>query len=92
MEYRIVVTYKARSDIGKASDYYREISTALQNRFEDQLIKTIDSLKENPLHYQVRYRRIRIAFTQTFPFGIHFIIEGATIYVLRILHTRSYYR
>jgi len=39
-------------------------------------------LKENPLLYQIKYREIRIALTKKFPFGIHYIIEDSTIFIL----------
>lgn len=92
MAYAILIADEAKLNIKNASDYYEKISTSLKNRFIIQLTKTIDSLKENPLQYQIRYREIRIAYTKIFSFGIHFIVEDEMIYILNVLHTRQFYK
>lgn len=92
MSYHIHLTDEAKLNIKEASDYYVEISTSLQERFQANLIRTIDKLKENPKHHQIRYRGIRIVHTKTFPYGVHFIIEGSIIRVLKILHHKQFYK
>lgn len=92
MSYIIDLTDEAKLNIKQASDYYLEISTSLNDKFISDLIKTIDILGENPLHFQIRYRNIRIAITKTYPFGIHFIIEGNIIHVLKVLHSKRFYK
>ena len=91
MIYQIHLTDDAKLNIKAASDYYSEISTPLQERFQIDLIKTIDKLKENPKHHQIRYKSIRIAHIKTFPYGVHFIIESSTVRVLKILHHKRFY-
>ena len=72
--------------------YYEKVSNDLADRFHKEFWGAIDRIKENPLHYQVRYRKIRIAFTEVFPFGIHYIIEKQQITVLKILHTKRFFK
>ncbi len=91
MSYHIELTDEAKLNIAEASEYYLEISQSLQNKFQADLIKTIDMLKENPQHHQIRYRGIRIAHLKKFPFSIHFLIQKNIIYVLKILHQKRYY-
>ncbi|WP_128330713.1 type II toxin-antitoxin system RelE/ParE family toxin [Apibacter sp. HY039] len=90
--YVIHLSEQAQTNINKFSKYYQDISESLKTRFINELVKCIDLLKENPLHHQIRYRNIRIAFTSTFPYGIHFIIENKNIYILDILHTRQFFQ
>ena len=92
MHYTIYLTDEAKLNIKQATDYYLEISVSLKDKFTSDLINTIDGLRDNPLHFQVRYRNIRIAITRTFPFGVHFVIEGNTIHVLNILHSKRFYK
>jgi len=44
-------------------------------------------LGRNPLQFAVVYKDVRRALTERFPFGIFYIIEKDTIYVLAIIHT-----
>lgn len=43
--------------------------------------------KNNPLKCQLRYREVRVKFLKKFDFGIHYIIENETVFVLAIFHT-----
>lgn len=92
------MSYKIRFEKGSLSDfqegvrYYETISEELVKRFHAEFWNTIDKIKSNPLHYQKRYRNIRIVFTENFPFGIHYFIENEMIYVLRVLHTKRFFK
>lgn len=91
MSYHIKLTDEAKLNIVEASEYYLKISKSLENKFQTDLINTIDKLKESPQHHQIRYRGIRIAHLKKFPFSIHFLIQEDIIYVLKILHQKRYY-
>ena len=92
MPYFIEISDDAKFTIKEVSEYYAEISIPLKDRFEVELIKSINLLFINPLHHQVRYRKVRIAFTELFPYGIHYIVENEYIYVLKILHTKRFFK
>ena len=92
MPYFIEISDDAKFTIKEVSEYYAEISIPIKDRFEVELIKSIDLLFINPLHHQVRYRKVRIAFTEVFPYGIHYIVENEYIYVLKILHTKRFFK
>ncbi len=59
--------------------------------FISSLIKTIDELKVNYSHNQMRYRGIRTA-NKVFLFGIHSFIEGTTLRVFKILRHKQLYK
>ncbi|MCW4469350.1 type II toxin-antitoxin system RelE/ParE family toxin [Flavobacterium sp. MFBS3-15] len=90
--YPIVISDEAQLDISESSEYYLEISEDLQERFLSEIIAAIDEVQTNPTLHQIRYRNIRIAFTQVFPFGIHFFIDSNTIFINRILHTKRFFK
>ena len=92
MQCFIEISDDAKLTIKEVSEYYGEISIPLKDRFEVELIKSIDLLFINPLHHQARYRKVRIAFTELFPYGIHYIVENVYIYVLKILHTKRFFK
>ena len=91
MSFQIYISDEAQTNIAEASEYYLELSSALQQKYFSDLISTIDYLKENPRYFQVRYREVRIAHLKTFPFSIHFIVEYQNVYVLTVLHQKQLY-
>lgn len=92
MQYFIELSDEAKLNIKEALEYYSDISISVKDRFEVELTKSMELLFKNPLHHQVRYRDIRIAFTEVFPYGIHYIVENEYIYVLKILHTKRFFK
>jgi toxin ParE1/3/4 len=49
----------------------------------------LKKLQANPLHFQIKYKELRIAFTKQFPNGIYFSMEEDNIFVHTILHTKQ---
>jgi plasmid stabilization system protein ParE len=92
VQYFIELSEEAKLTIKEILEHYTAISVPLKDRFEVELTKSIELLSKNPLYHQVRYRKIRIAFTEIFPYGIHYIVENEYIYVLKILHTKRVFK
>lgn len=92
MFYSVFITEEAKLNLQETADYFLNISVDLNQRFENDLEQCIKYLKRTPLIYQIRYKKIRIAYLSNFPFGVHFIIEGGNIYILKILHTKRFYK
>ena len=92
MKYQINISDEAKLDIREAKEYYAKIDEKLSKRCISDIIKTIDKLAENPIHHQVRYRDIRIAFAPTFPYGVHFLVDKTKIYILRVFHTKRFFK
>ena len=83
---------EARFDILEAINFYNNISENLMSRFNFEVKNSLEKVQENPLIYQQKYKSVRIAFLNIFPFGIHFIVENKNIVVLRFLHTKRFYK
>ena len=92
MLFKVQISEEAEHQIFEANFYYSEISMELAENFNNQLIKTIDYLKENPEYFQNRYRGIRIVLTKNFPYSVHYILEKETVFVLKILHQKQFYK
>ena len=92
MIFKIQISEEAEIQIFEAKFYYAEISTELAERFNSELIKTIDYLKENPEYFQNRYRGIRIVLTNKFPYSVHYVVKNKTVFVLKILHQKQFYK
>jgi hypothetical protein len=78
-------------DFNEGIAYYKSISVTLSERFYNEFWVCVETLKENPNAYQVRYLNIRIIKVKNFPFTIHFLIENDAIYVQRVLHDKRQY-
>ena len=91
MTFEIELSDEAKLDLEEARGYYGQVSTQLLNKFDVYLIETVERLKTNPENFQQRYRNIKIVFTKTFPYGIHYLVESQTVYIQRILHQKQFY-
>ncbi len=92
MKYTIKFEEELLNDYFDGFAYYENVSYKIADNFHYEFWKTIDRIKENPLQFQSRYREVKIAFTQTFPFGINFIVENDLIIVIKILHTKRFFK
>jgi len=92
MSFDIKLSDKSRLDLSEASDYYSNISKDLNVRFKLEISDAIDRLIINPEQFQKRYRNIKIVFTKTFPFGIHYIVKENIVYIQRIIHEKRLYK
>lgn len=91
MKYTLKFREQAVDDYQDSVAYYEKISDQLAEKFFMEFKATTIKIDNNPLHFQMRYQNIRIAFLEVFPFGIHFFLEKDTIHVLRILHTKRFF-
>jgi hypothetical protein len=76
-------------DIKEASDFYKSRQKGLDKEFVTILKLEFKRLLKNPLLFEIKYNNTRIAFTERFPFGIHFEIQEDihTIVVKGVFHT-----
>ncbi|MBS1502663.1 MAG: type II toxin-antitoxin system RelE/ParE family toxin [Bacteroidetes bacterium] len=60
----------------------------LDRRFADDVKVTISKLQKNPLHYKPRYRNVRVAYCDIFPYAVHFyMVESLRrIVIVAIVH------
>jgi|SRR5690606_5203453 len=87
MIYKIVYHKDVDFDVREAKNYYRKINPELDKCFSDEIKSLIEKIAENPQHYQLSFEKIRSAYLNDFPFGIHFNLSEDTIEIFAIIHT-----
>ena len=89
MTFKISINPTARLDIIEVIDWYNEQQSNLGFRFYKCTQTTLKSIQKNPLGYAIRYKTIRTAIINKFPYMIHYNVEQQTetIKVLAIICT-----
>ena len=85
--HKIIILPLAKAEIKEAALWYNKQQSGLGKRFINELRTKVADIKTNPLAYSIRYKDVRTAIIDKFPFMIHFIIENKNILVTAILHT-----
>jgi len=86
--HNLIIKPFAEEDALEAAIWYNNIKRGLGNEFLLALEAKINSIHRNPDHFQIVHKKIKRALTERFPYGIYYIAENDTVYVLAILHTR----
>lgn len=87
MTYKIIIKTLAEKDISEAAEYYYTKAPHLVSDYLRAVNNAIISVRQNPQHFQKKYKEVRIIFIKTFPFGLYYTIEDSTIFVHAVLHT-----
>ncbi len=89
MSYTVINHKEVKNDVLDAKDWYKTQQKGLEKRFASEVKITLNYLTKNPLLFQVKYKTVRVAFTEVFPFGVHYHFneETKTITVLGVFHT-----
>lgn len=76
-------------DLVNALDYYDGISSALGNRFRENVNRRLDEIANDPEAFPFDIPPIRFAKIDRFPYLVFFAIELETVRILAILHGAS---
>ena len=87
MAYKLIVKTGAELDINQALEWYEDQRAGLANELYLEIDYTIKLIEKNPELFQIRYKNIRIAFTERFPYGIHYTIEENKIFIHAVMKT-----
>lgn len=85
--YRLLISDESRLDILDAFSWYESRSPGLGKDFENCLEDGFIQIKQDPLLFQKRFKKLRIYFIHRFPYGIHYLIEEDMIKVFGVFHT-----
>jgi hypothetical protein len=88
MPYKLVYFDEVKQDIKEAKDWYRLQVKGLEKRFALDIKSAILRLKERPTVHAIRYKNVRIAHPDVFPYAIHFYIDEPSqiIVITAIVH------
>jgi toxin ParE1/3/4 len=85
--YQLLISDESRFDILDAVSWYEERVPGLGKELENCLDEGFNKILSNALHYQKRYKNLRIHFINKFPYGIHYLVEENVIKVFGVFHT-----
>lgn len=87
MTYKIVIIDEAKVDYRKSLKWYKDINPNLAKQFNLSFKESLALIKENPLHFQIRYENVRLIMIAKFPYLIHFTIYKKEIVIKAIYHS-----
>ena len=86
MKYKCYIIPPARDDFRLAREWYRQLKVkGLSNRFNQSVKDTITRICLNPYAFAIRYKNLRIAHTEIFPYALHFYIDNNSIVITSIV-------
>ena len=88
--YKVKLLPITRTDLRKAKKWYNEQRSDLGEEFKQEVNKEIDYIGKYPLHYQTKYKEVRVSYVTRFPYGIFYFIEEdkKQIVIIGVLHTK----
>ena len=90
LSYRVLLSEEAISDFQDAYFWYELQRDNLGHEFELSVEATLNRIARDPFAQEEKYRKVRVAYTQRFPYGIHYLVEDKSVKVQSIFHTSRY--
>lgn len=89
MGLRFKLTPKARQDLWRIIDYYRDQQPGLEARFFEELRSLVERICAHPEPFPiVRNNRRRANFPRKFPYIIFYYIEDQRVVIVAIMHKK----
>ncbi|HEY2582096.1 MAG TPA: type II toxin-antitoxin system RelE/ParE family toxin [Mucilaginibacter sp.] len=88
MTWKLTYYDEVAFDVRDAKKWYFKQQKGLEKQFAEDVKKCLNRLQKDPLHYEVRYRQVRIAYCTIFPYAIHFYTDepAEQIVIIAIVH------
>jgi plasmid stabilization system protein ParE len=88
-KFQIVILEKAFQEIENARDYYENNQINLGTSFTKEVFSILEIIETNPLLFPVKFKNIREAVINKFPFAVIFeVLPNDEIIVLSVFHFR----
>ena len=87
MNYSLKILPESKQDIKEIALWYGGKQSNLGKKFINAIKKEVVIIHKNPLLCQIRYDNVRIAYTKTYPYSIHYTIYDNTIVIKAVYHT-----
>ncbi len=87
MIFKLIIKPRAELDTIEAVIWYNTMRDGLGNEFLLTLDAKLNEIIRNPFQYPVFYKSIHRGFTERFPYGVYFTVDGNEVYIHAIVHT-----
>lgn len=87
MRYKLVIKEEAVRDMTEAFEWYEDKRKGLGSEFLDEVDLYFGSITKKPAHYQ-QHSSVRVAVLRRFPYKIVYEVDGVSIIVYAVFHTR----
>lgn len=88
MTFAVVLKSWAENDILEAAKWYSEQQSDLGKRFSDAVYEKLIVISNNPNLFQQRYKQVRVAIVNSFPYAIYYTIDDNKIVIHAVLHAK----
>ena len=85
--HKLIIKPFAELDALNAANWYNDKREGLGDEFLLALEAKLNAIQRNPNQFQVVHNKIHRALTNRFPFGVFYIVEKDTVYIVAVLHT-----
>lgn len=87
--YSVQILPHAKNDIKNATHWYNEKQKGLGKRFTSKIKEKVHFIKQHPKASILKYKNVRTAIVDIFPFMIHYIIDEQKelITIIAVFHT-----
>ncbi len=91
MNFAIVFSPNAEKDLQEICEYYKNISSKINEKFLENVEIRLKKLSITPLAATIRYANIRCTRIKKFPYLIHYYLneQNNAIVILRIFSTHQ---
>jgi len=89
MKAKKLISIHAKTDLSENSKWYESQQKGLGKRFLNEMREAFETIRKNPIGFQIRYDDYRIYFTKTFSYGIHYqyFANNNEVHIKAIFHT-----
>ncbi len=88
MRYRLVIHPAVETDIAEGYDWYEDQLKGLGERFLHELDTCYDKLEDHPEYFSQVTKGYRRVLLTHFPYMIAYEIEGDTVQILAVFHSK----
>jgi len=86
MKHKYHILPSAQEEFTLAREWYQQqLVRGLSNRFAQAVKICILKIRSNPYAHAIRYKNVRIAHTDKFPYAIHFYLDNNVIVITSII-------
>jgi plasmid stabilization system protein ParE len=85
-QYSLIIHPFAESDLKIAADWYYLQKEGLDQRFIEEIEKTIVRIKLNPRQFSFVRKKTRMSIVKRFPYGLYFYVRDAILNVFAVFH------